>query len=230
MADTGKQSPLGVNVLGSLLAGHDITSNNTTFFINPVAQSYYGKSINNAEYEPGKIVNETCLKWITYALSEAWSRTPMNGVSGQITPQVYDAILNIGQSRLPALANSKPPTYQIDDPTGFWVEKGGPANTGFALSGNVDHGQEASWDPWDSGDPAGTNPNSEVTKWGWVRAMALQAYNEFWYNAKVTPSEPYNSGIDTNPSYKDFTNSFLTADGFVDYSNEAINAVLTLQV
>jgi len=222
MADTGKQSPLGVNVLGSLLGGHDIsTPNNTTFFINPVAESYYGKSKSNADYEPGKIVNDTCLKWMTYALKEAWDRRNFNGGSGQITAGTYDAMLNIGQSRIAALGNSKPPTYQVDDPSGYWSDYGGPANTGFAISGNVDHGQDASWDPWDSGNTS----NSEVTKWGWVRAMALQAYNEFWWNAPVTGA----SGIDANPSYKDFTSYFLNADSFIDYSNKAIFAVQNAQ-
>jgi hypothetical protein len=234
MADSGKQSPLGVNVLGSLLAGHNIANpDGTTFFINPVAQSYMGVSKSNADYTPGKIVNDTCLKWMTYALKEAWARTPMNGVSGQISATTYDAMLNIGQSRIPALANSKPPSYQIDDPTGFW-QVTGAANTGFAIEGDVDHGQDASWDPWDSGDPAGSNPNSEVTKWGWIRAIALQAYNEFWYNAPITYTTPgdysYTSAvIDDNPSYKDFTASYLTADNFIKYSNQAIFAVQNSQ-
>ena len=217
MADTGKQSPLGVNVYGSILAGHDITTpNDNTFHINPIAESYFGKSINNADYDPGKIVNDTCLKWVTYALKEAWGRTPMANVSSQITNATYDAMLNIGQSRIAALGNSKPPTYQVDDPSGVWPKFGGPANTGFAISGNVDHGQQASWDPWDSGN----TDNSEVTKWGWVRAMALQAYNEFYFNAETDGTT-----IDVNPSYKDFTDSLLQADGFVNYSNKALFAV-----
>lgn len=238
MADSGKQSPLGVNVLGSLLNGHDISApNNTTFFINPVAESYYGKSKSNAQYDPGKIVNDTCLKWVTYALSEAWARTPMNGASSQITAATYDAMLNIGQSRIPALGNSKPPTYQVDDPSEYWSDYGGPANTGFAIEGNVDHGQEASWDPWDSdyqpGPPATYNPNSEVTKWGWVRAMALQAYNEFWWNTSVTYNNPApdytDATINANPAYKDFTSYFLNADSFIDQSNKAIIAVQNAQ-
>ncbi len=234
MADTGKQSPLGVNVVGSLLAGHDIaTPDNTTFYINPIAESFYGKSKNNADYNPGSIVNDTCLKWMTHALKEAWARTPMAGVPSNITPEVYDAMLNIGQSRIPALGNSKPPSYQVDDPTGFW-QKTGAANTGLAITGNVDHGQDASWDPWDSGDPAGSNPNSEVTKWGWVRAMALQAYNEFYFNAEIEYSTPgdysYTSAvINDDPSYKDFTDSFLRSDGFVKLSNEAIFAIQNSQ-
>lgn len=225
MANSGKQSPLGVNVIGSLLAGHDITSDNTTFYINPVAQSYYGKSKNNADYDPGKIVNDTSLKWLTYALKEAWGRTSLDGGPGEITNATYDAMLNIGQSRIAALGNSKPPTYQADDPSGYWPKYGAPANTGFAIEGPKDHGQDATWDPWDSGN---TN-NSEVTKWGWVRAMALQAYNEFYWNAPVTyngTTPPYNdANIDDNPSYKDFTSSFLSADAFVDYSNKAITAI-----
>lgn len=276
MADSGKQSPLGVNVIGSLLAGHVGQPNNTTFYINPVAESYFGKSSDNATYDPGKIVNDTCLKWLTYALKEAWGKTPMNNVSSQITAATYDAMLNIGQSRIAALGNSKPPTYQADDPSDYWTGSGAPANTGFAIEGTVDHGQEASWDPWDSGYPVGTNPNSEVTKWGWIRAMALQAYNEFYWNAPIfynvknadeleygkvytikvvgdtdftavgassnTPGVWFiatgaGSGtgkatlpnIDSLPSYKDFTSSFLSADAFVEYSNKAITAIQNAQ-
>lgn len=276
MADSGKQSPLGVNVIGSLLAGHVGQPNNTTFYINPVAESYFGKSSDNNDYTAGKIVNDTCLFWLTNALAQAWARTPMNNVSSEITAATYDAMLNIGQSRIPALGNSKPPTYQADDPSDYWTDSGAPANTGFAIEGNVDHGQEASWDPWDSGDPAGTNPNSEVTKWGWIRALALQAYNEFYWNAPITyntknPDElEYGKvytikvvgdtdftvvgassntpgvwfiatgpgtgtgkvtipSIDSLPSYKDFTSSFLSADAFVEYSNKAITAIQNSQ-
>lgn len=276
MADSGKQSPLGVNVIGSLLAGHAGAPNNTTFYINPVAESYFGQSSDNATYNPGKIVNDTCLFWLTNALAQAWARTPMNNVSSEITAATYDALLNIGQSRIAALGNSKPPTYQADDPSDYWPDSGAPANTGFAIEGNVDHGQEASWDPWDSGDPAGTNPNSEVTKWGWIRALALQAYNEFYWNAPVTynvknanelefgkvytiktigttdftavgassntpgvwfiatgPGSGTGTAtipsVDSLPSYKDFTSSFLSADAFVEYSNKAITAIQNAQ-
>jgi hypothetical protein len=228
MANTGKQSPLGVNVIGSLLAGHAGAPNNTTFYINPVAESYFGQSSNNASYTSGKIVNDTCLYWLTYALKDAWAKTPLNGVTGKIDNATYDAMLNIGQSRIAALGNSKPPTYQVDDPSGYWSDSGGPANSGFAIQGNVDHGQDASWDPWDSGNAT----NSEVTKWGWVRAMALQAYNEFYWNTKVTYPTPgdYTVGtIDPLPSYKDFTSSFLSADAFVEYSNKAITAIQNAQ-
>lgn len=226
MADTGKQSPLGVNVIGSLLAGHVGAPNNTTFYINPIAEGYFGKSINNSNYDPGSIVNDTCLKWITYALADAWDRgVNVPGANKTVTDATYDNLLNIGQSRIPALGNSKPPTYQVDDPSGYWTKYGGPANTGFAIEGNIDHGQEASWDPWDS-----ENPNSEVTKWGWVRAMALQAYNEFYWNAPIdSDGNPSNYDISFYPSYKDFTSSFLSADAFVEYSNKAITAIQNAQ-
>jgi hypothetical protein len=152
--------------------------------------------------------------------------------TGQITAATYDAMLNIGQSRIAALGNSKPPTYQADDPSGYWTKYNAPANTGFAIEGNVDHGQDASWDPWDTG-TAGDNNNSEVTKWGWIRALALQAYNEFYWNAPIDQSliedQTQNYGIDEYPSYKDFTSSFLSADAFVDYSNKAITAIQNAQ-
>lgn len=221
MADTGKQSPLGVNVLGSMLAGHNINSPDTnTLHINPVAESYFGVSKNNNLYSPGSIVNNTCLFWLTYALENAWYRSPMGSTASRVSNATYDDLLNIGQSRIPALGNSKPPTYQIDDPTGVWQSLNGAANTGFAIPGNQDHGQQASWMPWNSSNSS----NNEVTKWGWVRAMALQAYNEFWYNAEVN-----GSSIDANPSYKDFTSFFLQADGFVKYSNQAIFSIQNSQ-
>lgn len=216
MADTGKQSPLGVNVLGSMLSGHNInTPDNNTLHINPIAEGYFGVSKNNNLYNPGSIVNDTCLFWLTYALENAWYRSPMNGTPNLVSNETYDDMLNIGQSRIPALGNSKPPTYQIDDPTGVWQSLNGAANSGLAIAGDKDHGQQASWMPWRS-----SNVNNEVTKWGWVRAMALQAYNEFWYNAEVN-----GTAINDNPSYKDFTSFFLQADGFVKYSNQAIFAV-----
>jgi hypothetical protein len=290
MADTGKQSPLGVNVIGSLLAGHVGAPSNTTFYINPVAESYFGVSTDNKNYQPGKIVNDTCLKWLTYALDKAYGKAsttpisvtstvagirykiisegtttvwrnigaspyitgdpPVETYAGQIfiatgvgtgdgtvavcdvTNSTYDEMLNIGQSRIPALGNSKPPTYQADDPSQYWTKYGAPANTGFAIEGEYDHGQDASWDPWDTDN----QPNSEVTRWGWVRALALQAYNEFWWNAPIeypenlVETDDYITGkIDTYPSYKDFTSSFLSADAFVDYSNKAITAIQNAQ-
>lgn len=86
MADSGKQSPLGVNIIGSLLQ-------NTGFYINPVAQGYLGtcKYTDNADnpvpsadndYKPGTLVNDTCLKNLTLAINDGYRR----GAASQVDP------------------------------------------------------------------------------------------------------------------------------------------------
>lgn len=67
MADTGKQSPLGINVIGSYLQNQGLT-------INPVAASYMGASKTNSSYTFGKLVSETSLRMLTWAINEGYSR------------------------------------------------------------------------------------------------------------------------------------------------------------
>ena len=55
MADSGIQSPLGINVLGSVLQ-------NTGLTINPVAAGYMGISKSNSDYYFGSLVNSTALR------------------------------------------------------------------------------------------------------------------------------------------------------------------------
>jgi len=219
MSDTGKQSPLGVNVLGTLLQ-------NQGFYINPKVRELAGVSKYNNDYDPGEIVENTCLKWLTYAVNDAYIR---GAASGNATPTVnsstYDAILNIGQSRIPALGNSNPPTYLAEDPSNQWD---GEATTSYGIPGDgavpaepydppvpteyLGQGQEACWYPYNT-----TNPNVSVTQWGWLRLIPLQAWNEFNYNG-LTP------GVAT-PDYKYFLQSMLAYQGFCDYSNKAIFAI-----
>ena len=60
MSDTGKQSPLGVNTLSSLLQ-------NIGFNINPTMANFVGSSTSlSSATELGKIVNDTCLRLLTY--------------------------------------------------------------------------------------------------------------------------------------------------------------------
>ena len=67
MSGSPKQTPLGINVLGSLLQ-------NSGFTINPVVSGYVGTSKINEEYSPGSLVNDTCLKYLTYAIHDAYIR------------------------------------------------------------------------------------------------------------------------------------------------------------
>ncbi len=194
MSDTGKQSPLGVNVLGTLLT-------NQGFYINPTVRNYVGASKDNATYTPGKLIEDTCLKWVTYAYQNAYNNPNIDSTT-------YNNLLNIGQSRIPALANSPPPTYVINDPSGVW---NGEATSSYPILGDVGQGQDAKWRPWSK-----ANPNSSVTQWGWLRTIALQAWNEFNFNGQSVTA--------TTATYKDFLASFLSFDNFLNTTNKAIYA------
>jgi hypothetical protein len=96
---------------------------------------------------------------------------------------------------IPALGNSKPPTFN-------WT---GPANT----SDSTDlAAQTKSWMPYDA--------TNNITQWGYIRLPALQAWNEFNWNG---------DSATTTVVYKDFIASFQQASSFIDYSNVAINAM-----
>jgi hypothetical protein len=216
MSDSGKQSPLGVNVQGSIL-------NNQGFTINPVAASYMGSSKTNADYTFGTLVQNTVLRLQTLGINDAYLRNELTRVNSIDT---YDNLINIGATSIPALGNSKPPTYDVSDPSGVWstlaqnyaAQKGvspalpGPANSGYALTSNTDQGQEATWFPYTGA--SSDNPNTSISQWGYIRLHALQAWYEFNWNA---------ADVDwANPEYKEFVSSFLTADSFVNESNQNI--------
>jgi len=206
MSDTGKQSPLGSNMVASLLLNEGLT-------INPVFSSYVGTSKYNDDYSPGSIVNDTCLKWLTYAINDAYNRGYASGANVTVDTTTYNNLLAIGQSRIPALGNSVPPTYIVNDPSGIWA---GEATSGYGVAGDVGPGQDATWIPYDS-----SNPNVGVTQWGYLRLLALQAFNDFNWNGRL-PSATENPGFSYEPAYKDYVSSFMQADSFVKYSNEAI--------
>ena len=234
MANTGKNSPLGVNVTGSIL-------NNTGYSINSIAAKYMGVSKTNAAYTPGSLVEQTSLRWLTYAINDAYHR-------GQVlkTPagtSVYDNLISIGATTLPALGNAKPPTYIVEDPSGVWTDTAvmygeqnavaggydpndvlpGPATSGYgnydgtygdSLQGYglIDQKQNATWYPYNM-----TNTNASITQWGWIRCHALQAWNEFNWNG--------NEVNQATPQYNDFTSSFTTMSSYVAYANQSILAV-----
>lgn len=269
MADTGKQSPLGANFTSSLLLNQGLS-------INPVARQYLGVSKNNRDYTPGKLVNDTCLKWLTYAINDAYKNgapsqprvtapnlvngvqytivfvgntdftvvgassntvgtvftadlstsvavgtgevllTPnTNPVTATVSVDQYNNLLAMGQSRIPALSNSFPPSYVVNDPSNVW---NGEATAGYAIPGDgrdyptdylAGQGQRATWFPYDS-----SNPNNSITQWGFLRCLALQAWNVFNWNGKDVNQE--------TPEYKDYVSSFMTIDGFIKFSNESI--------
>ena len=95
MSDTGKQSPLGVNVMSGLIQGKG-------FWVNNPTASYVGSSTSSTNYTPGTVINNTCLFWATYAINESY---------GVVDSATYANITTIGSSTIPALGNSPPPTY-----------------------------------------------------------------------------------------------------------------------
>lgn len=234
MADTGKNSPLGVNVTGALL-------NNSGYTINPVAAKYMGSSKTNASYSltSAKLVQDTCLRLLTWAINDGYNRGQLGPASvPTLTNTTYDSLISIGASTIPALGNSKPPTYVVEDPSGIWtdtaVEYGaqtgypdalpGPATSGYGNYnettsygdplqgyGVTEQKQNATWYPYNS-----TNPNHSITQWGWIRCHALQAWNEFNWNGTAVDQ--------ATPQYSDFTSSFVTTNAYVNYTNQAILA------
>lgn len=201
MANTGKQSPLGINVLGAYL-------NSTGLTINPITLLYIGSSKTNATYQFGSIINQTCLRLLTWAINDGWYRGPDNG-NATLSNSTYNNLISIGSTTLPALGNAKPPSYATDDPSGVWSSLNYSATTGYAISGNVDQGQTASWLPYDT-----SNPNASITQWGYLRLHALQGWNEFnWNGTSVTQA---------NPEYKEFCSSFLTGSSWVNYNNQVV--------
>jgi hypothetical protein len=191
-------SPLNANATASLLQ-------NIGLNINPVAQSYMGISQNNTSYTLGTTVNSTCLYNLTRAINLAY---PLIGVGvSNITSATYDNLISIGSSTIPALGNSKPPTYVVVDPSGSgWT---GQVNTGYAISGSTGQGQDATWIPYNT-----TNTNSSVTRWGYLRLHALQAQNEFNYN---------NDSATGSIRYQDFVSSFMNASSYIKSVNATIN-------
>jgi hypothetical protein len=227
MADTGKQSPLGQNVLGGILK-------NTCLEINKNAASWMGASKTNDQYTPGKLVNETVLRLITWSINWGWETK-----GARLTDATYDNLIDIGQGVCPALGNARPPTYVPQDPQGVWagvtlggtlgpdglpckaIQYGqstgvasplpGPANAGYSIAGDTDQAQSATWYPYNT-----SNPNEEITKWGWIRCHALQAWCEFNHHG-TSPTQAV-------PKYEDFTGSFLSADSFINSQNQVITA------
>lgn len=236
MRTTAKQTPLGVNLQSSLLQNCGLT-------INPDAAAHMGESKINGQYTFGSLVSSTCLFWLTYAIHDAYCRgVVLTSPAGSST---YDNLIKIGQGVCEALGNTRPPTYNDQDPsdaqvppdTPTWYHENHPATTGYAISGTgyaspgtVDtsniagQGQHANWYPYDM-----TNVNNSITQWGFIRCWALQAWNEFNWNGGVTGSEPTRTSSGTPLSdvqYKDFCLSWTICAGFIDYNNVTVDLLV----
>jgi len=88
MANTSKQKPLGC-VNGSLLQ-------NTGLCINKTAANYVGTSHDVNSYASGSIVNDTCLRWLTYAINSGY-----NGIGTNNARRYYGQLISIGANVRP---------------------------------------------------------------------------------------------------------------------------------
>ena len=173
MSNSGIQSPLGINALGSLLS-------NQGLIINPVAQQIIGESQSLSTYTPGTIVNNTCLNYLVQDINEAYNIG--------IDTTTYNNLISIGASSIPALGDSKPSTYT------YTASNVGPL------------GDQPAWGG------ANYTAGNECTSYGYIRLVALQAYDEFNYN-------------DSLPEYKDFLNSIQISQSYMNSQNGTIQTL-----
>lgn len=94
MSDSGKQSPTGANTLAALL-------DNKGLGINPNVTAHVGSSTSLDSHSPGKLVNSTVLRMLTYAINR----------SGSVSSSTHTSLINIGKGQIPALGNAPPTTY-----------------------------------------------------------------------------------------------------------------------
>lgn len=92
-------SPLKINLLGCLVQ-------NQGFQINPIATGYMGSSNSLSNYTKGSLLTTISgLGTLSDAIRVAY------GKIGSITQPVYDNLISIGSSTIPALGLSKPASY-----------------------------------------------------------------------------------------------------------------------
>jgi hypothetical protein len=220
MSDTGKQSPLGVNTLSSLLQ-------NIGFNINPIMVNFVGSSTSTSSAaELGNIVNDTCLRLLTYAINDAYGRGLVTAVitAGSFVVGRTYVINSIGTTtNWNSIGYSGTPIVG-----GLFTATGAGSGNGNAVQDTYNNlisigsttipalgNSPPSTFNW-TGYPnwaSNYNYTNEVTRWGYVRLFALQGYNEFNYNSGLSAD---------NGAYKDFLSGFMSSYSFIEYSNEAI--------
>jgi hypothetical protein len=220
MSDTGKQSPLGINVLGSLMVPS--TSPKAPIQINAVVSDFVGESKDYATYTKGTIISNTALDKLTEAINAAY-------VNGVIDEATYTDLINIGSTTIPALGNTPPPSYTYNGNTNPgspdvqppYPNPAGPTPT------RTDYPTNYPWLPWNGAPTIAPGPPPEglppgqlgihpYTQWGYIRLFALQAWNEFNWNGTQNAS---------NVEYKNFCTAFAQITGFMESTNASINAV-----
>jgi hypothetical protein len=200
----GKAKALSLQFfIGNLISGDGNTPGSQwqVYFLDP-GNGMAGKWCLNYTPEVAEYMNFTDQTFRFYVNNLTY-------YNSNIDKATYDNLLAMGQSRIPALSNSLPPTYLVNDPSNVWQ---GQATSGYAIEGDVGQGQEATWFPYDT-----DNNNYSVTQWGFLRCLALQAWNVFNWQG----SSPLNE----EPEYKNYATQWTTFTGFLEQSNSAILAI-----
>lgn len=252
MSDSGKQSPLGVNVMSSLLQNNGLG-------INPILTDFAGSSKSYSNFSFGSIVQNTVLRLITWSINDACLRGEVNG-------DVYNNIIFVG-----GLTNSIGLTNIESTPSYFTVYHDTsvinqfPAGTYIQLSTSVE-GYNDTWligtskvgsfvvitsaDPGNvtggnikygtlvpglgnSGTFAFTWNNDTTGPYGIGSAWGGTSYSnsgnksvtQWGYNRLLALQawDEFNYN-EGQPKYKDFLGSFQQADSFVNYTNSAITS------
>lgn len=118
MSNTGKQSPLGVNVMSGLLQGNG-------FWINGTAAGYMGSSTSISNYTNGSI---SSLSKLTDSIRQGWVQYN----AGNLTSTTYNNLIAMGSTTIPALGNTKPSNYNYSGYPGWGTAYSGEtASYGF---------------------------------------------------------------------------------------------------
>ena len=208
MADTGKQSPLGVNSLSTLL-------NDTSLQINPVFAGYVGTSHTRPAYSFGSLVSDTCLRLLTWAINDGYCRK-----ATCLTDATYENLIRIGvypTLTVPALGNAKALTFTWDksaDPGAASIE------------------QTYSWNPYTLLNP--TPAVRDITSWGYVRLFALQGWDEFNYNYTLPEYRDFLSSFMMASSFTDYSNqaimSVQNSKTFLDGTYSNMNDLMSADI
>jgi len=247
MSDTAHQSPLGVNTVGSLLAG-------IGFNINPTAEGYMGKSKSYGDYTFGSICKDTVLRLLTHSINQAYIRNPslVNNTTYNNLISIGSFTKKIGIANITSKQNSftvahgtgeiqqvKVGTYILiqganpDAYNGIWIVKTSTIGN-FTVESSIDPGPASTpgsfsyqtsvpalgnsmpfsftWEGnpgWGGSLYKAGNP---VTQWGFIRLIALQAWQDF----------DYNLGLSATGMYQDFVQQFQNAYSFIEYQNQFI--------
>ena len=95
MSLTGKYSPLNLNSLGSFVQNQGLR-------INAVAQSHMGTSNSLSNYVMGSTTQGTVLRMLVLSIRAGFLNSNLT---------VYNNLISIGSTSIPALGDSKPPEY-----------------------------------------------------------------------------------------------------------------------